>query len=92
MMDMPTINHPTDRPNFTEVGLGGLTLWFSYRTCVGFDEYDGRGPVVRENEWGPTTGKHLNYIDGGDKACRILAGNGNGFQTKLAAALARVGQ
>ena len=31
------------------------------------------GLVVRENNWGPTTGKHLNAIDGGDKKARLSA-------------------
>jgi len=26
---------------------------------------------VSENVWGPTTGKHLNWIDGGDKKSRL---------------------
>jgi hypothetical protein len=56
------INHPTDRPNFTEVQLGDVTIWFSYRTPIAFLA-PGKGKVVRENEWGPTTGKHLGYVD-----------------------------
>lgn len=65
-----TIDHPTDRPNFTEVTFGDLTVWFSYRTPVGF-MFPGEGRVVRENDWGPTTGKHLNEIDRGRKADRL---------------------
>lgn len=55
-----SINHPTDRPNFTEVRVNGITLWFSYRTVVGF-QADG-AIVISENLWGPTTGKHLNWL------------------------------
>ena len=44
-------------------------FWFSYRTLVAFTAGDRR--VVRENDWGPTTGKHLNWIDGGNKAARV---------------------
>ena len=58
-----------------EVTIGGLTLWFSYETIIGF-EYIWRGrktksdplepaeriSAVTENIWGPTTGKHLNAI------------------------------
>lgn len=44
--------------------------WFSYDTLIAF-----RGPsgkrFVRENDWGPTTGKHLNAIDAGDKKARL---------------------
>lgn len=71
---MPEIAHPTGRPNFTRVDLGALTLYFSYRTCVAFHTPDA-GTVVRENKWGPTTGKHLNYLDDGDKAARLGAGD-----------------
>lgn len=46
------------------VDMPGLTVWFSYRTPVAFQKA-GRLRVVRCNSWGPTTGKHLNWIDGG---------------------------
>jgi len=32
---------------------------------------DGHRRVVRQNDWGPTTGKHLKWIDGGDKKNRV---------------------
>lgn len=54
------INHPTDRPNFSVVTVNQLCLWFSYETCIAFNA--GEGTVARENDWGPTTGKHLNAI------------------------------
>lgn len=50
--------------------MGAIRVWFSYRTPVAF-QVDHESPVVRQNEWGPTTGKHLNAIDDGDKANRI---------------------
>ena len=82
-----SIAHPTDRPNFTEVRLGELTLYFSYRTVVGFHTYQD-GNVVRENDWGPTTGKHLKYIDNGRKSERI---SGELFEQRLEAACLRLG-
>lgn len=54
------------------VSMGPLTVWFSYKTPVAF-QVDGSPKVVRQNEWGPTTGKHLNAIDGGDKKSRVDA-------------------
>lgn len=49
--------------------------WFSYSTLIAF-----RGPsgqrYVRQNDWRTTTGKHLNWIDGGDKKSRL---NGKAF-------------
>lgn len=65
-----SIDHPTDRPNFTKVYVGEITLWFSYRTCVAFQEAFGR-IIVRENDWGPTTGKHLGMIGTGRREDRI---------------------
>jgi len=48
--------------NAKEVRLGPLTLYFSYKTIVGF-HHNSTGIVCRENVWGPTTGKHLNCIE-----------------------------
>ena len=58
--------------NALKFWVGNYVVYFSYRTPVAFS-----GPstdynlVVSVNEWGPTTGKHLNWIDGGDKKSRI---------------------
>jgi hypothetical protein len=54
------------------VELGPVTVWFSYRTPVAF-HIDGFSRVVHRNDWGTTTGKHLNWIDGGDKQSRVAA-------------------
>jgi len=69
-MTVPTVSHPTGRLNYCEVTVNGTTYYFSYRTCIAFNRWDGRGPVVRENVWSTTTGKHLNYIDP-DKTTRV---------------------
>ncbi len=52
------------------VNIGPLTVWFSYKTPVAF-QLAGESRVVRKNNWGPTTGKHLNWIDDGDKKNRV---------------------
>jgi len=52
------------------VDVGELTVWFSYNTPVAFHKLGG-SKVVRRNDWGPTTGKHLNAIDDGNKADRV---------------------
>lgn len=59
-----------------------ITIWFSYKTPVAFAK-DGRR-YVRKNTWGPTTGKHLNWIDAGDKDSRI---DGQEFERLLAEAV-----
>jgi hypothetical protein len=46
------------------VTVGDLTVYFSYSTPVAFRSCQ-HGLVICENQWGPTTGKHLNWIDGG---------------------------
>ena len=60
-------------PNYATVQIGDLRLYFSYRTVIAFDTPE-TGTVVRENAWGPTTGKHLNRIDNGDKKNRVSSG------------------
>ena len=60
-----------------------LRVWFSYKTPVAFLANGAK--VVSENQWGPTTGKHLNAIDNGDKKTRLPRAD---FEAKLAAALA----
>jgi hypothetical protein len=60
-------------------------VWFSYSTPVAFR---GRaGVYVRQNSWGTTTGKHLNWIDGGCKKSRI---DGEEFERLLASEIERV--
>lgn len=66
---VPTI-HRSMNGNLTDVTVGTVTYWFSYETCVAFQ--DGSGPrVVSENVWSSTTGKHLNYIDGHRRERRV---------------------
>ena len=65
--------------------LGPLDVYFSYKTPVAF-RAPRTGLVVRQNDWGPTTGKHLNWIDGGDKSDKARRIPGPGFERQLAAA------
>jgi hypothetical protein len=53
------------------ISMGSLFLYFSYDTVVAFS--DGEGRRVCENIWSTTTGKHLNWIDGGNPKGRIKA-------------------
>lgn len=43
--------------------IGKMDIYFSYQTCVAFRAPEA-GLVVMQNHWGPTTGKHLKWIDG----------------------------
>ena len=71
-----------ETPNETTVHLPGLTIWFSYETPIAFRSSEGE--FVRENDWGPTTGKHLNRIDGGYREGRIP---GSEFEERLQVAI-----
>lgn len=44
------------------IDVGNLSLWFSYDTVIAF-RTPRAGFFITENVWGPTTGKHLNWID-----------------------------
>lgn len=52
------------------VTVGDIRVWYSYQTPVAFQIGDNE-MVVRQNDWTQTTGKHLNWIDGGDKKNRV---------------------
>lgn len=60
------------------VTIGSLDLYFSYQTVVAFGGKTGFH--IRENRWGPTTGKHLNWISD-DKSIRE---EGSKFEKNLA--------
>jgi len=47
----------------------GNDFYYSYKTLVAFR--GSNGLVVHQNRWGTTTGKHLNWIDGGQKDSRV---------------------
>lgn len=68
----------------------GLRVWYSYKTPVAFCVPGPGAVVVRENVWGPTTGKHLNAIDGGGPAKKARVG-GADFEARLAAACSYAG-
>lgn len=57
-------------PNARRLDIGPITVWFSYTTPVAF-HVAGHPRVVRRNDWSNTTGRHLNEIDGGDRASRV---------------------
>jgi hypothetical protein len=69
----------------------GLTVWFSYQTPIAFRSihHNGYEMVVRENDWGPTTGKHLNWIDDGNKDSRIP---GDEFEKLLSGVMSQSGK
>jgi hypothetical protein len=73
----------TDNWNCLKFYLPNITIWYSYHTPVAFKKIGG-DLVVRKNDWNVTTGKHLNWIDGGYKESRI---DGAEFERLLESAL-----
>lgn len=62
------IGHYSDRPNAEVYEFdNNVNVYFSYETIVAFAVPEGI-KFVHKNDWGPTTGKHINLIDGGGKA------------------------
>lgn len=64
-------NSPSSENNAKVVRVGNYNYYFSYETLVAVEDLVEHTKTVRHNEWGPTTGSHLNTIDGGDKANRL---------------------
>jgi len=70
--------------NSLMVDFNNFRLYYSYKTIIGY--YDSTdGEVVCKNNWGTTTGKHLNWINPDHKK-RLPYGE---FQKKLETMLAR---
>lgn len=65
-MTLPTCE---SKSNFTTIDIGQFCFYFSYRTLIAFYVV-GNGYTVRSNRWGPTTGKHLNSVDGGSNEAK----------------------
>lgn len=91
MTQLPTITNYGQYSNDNygahtlKVGLGTISLFYSYDTIVAYSDSDD-GLTVCENIWSTTTGKHLNWIDGGRKDRRKDSAT---FDAMLSAALAR---
>lgn len=75
--------------NTQAVTLGDIVVYFSYSTPIAYRDWTD-GLVVSVNEWQTTTGKHLNWIDGGSPNARAKRLPRPEFEAKLAAALSRV--
>ena len=69
--------------NTIAIKMGKRTIYYSYDTVVAFKGENSKGKAfncVHMNDWGTTTGKHLNWIDGGTKEKRL---NDDDFQKAL---------
>jgi hypothetical protein len=59
--DTHTVTLTAASGGLSHVVMGNVTIWFSYETAVAVQVGDA-APIVAMNEWGSTTGKHLNRI------------------------------
>ncbi len=62
--------------NSIAIRMGERTVYYSYDTVIAFIGYNSKGEYfhcVHQNDWGSTTGKHLNWIDNGNKKNRLTA-------------------
>jgi hypothetical protein len=60
--------------NARYVTIGNMQLFFSYRTVIAIKYMNKAGEYVqhgRVNEWGPTTGRHMNDVPGNHKDDRL---------------------
>lgn len=103
-MNLPTItsygkyNSDNYGVNSLKVEFDNLDLYFSYRTVIAFRgtswnnnrglNVGAGGLFVRQNDWSTTTGKHLNWIDNGDKRNRL---QGHKFEALLDQQLKHLG-
>lgn len=55
--------------NSLKMSIAGLEVYFSYETIIAFRGRNGLRVI--KNQWQTTTGKHLNWIDGGNKKERL---------------------
>lgn len=55
------IKHTHIQSNFYSVDIKDITIYFSYQTPIAFK--DCGQLFISNNEWGTTTGKHLNIIN-----------------------------
>ena len=53
-------NYSKQKANNSAIEINGLTYYFSYTTLIGVS--NSQRIILRQNSWGPTTGKHLNAI------------------------------
>lgn len=57
------LTQPTLKPNFHKLSTYGVTIYFSYETPIAIViNDDDRELLLSKNEWGPTTGRHINYL------------------------------
>jgi hypothetical protein len=79
------ISHPDHKANFCMVYVDELMIAFSYETPIAFAL--GREVVVRRNEWGATTERHMRHVElpaGSGRAARVPREE---FERRLAAAI-----
>lgn len=83
--DYSSSNYGVNALVFTDAE--GRNFYFSYKTLVAVS---GRGigrRIVHQNYWSQTTGKHLNWIDGGSAEAKAARLGPEDFEAAVAKAL-----
>lgn len=55
------LTHPTNLANFSRLQTDDMTVYFSYETPIAVIK-NFEAPLISNNEWRQTTGKHINYV------------------------------
>lgn len=63
------LKHAAVEPHFTQVKIGGATVWFSYSVPVAVST--GYTILTRQNLWGARTERHIAQLDNGNKQVRL---------------------
>ena len=80
---IPRIEHVDGYRHLTIIRTGTVSFGYSYKTLVAVQSGLAADWVVHENIWGPTTGKHLNAIDGGSTRAQLHRLNEDQFADYL---------
>ena len=57
-----------------------FSVWFSYQTPIAF-KVNGKRAVMRENDWGPTTGRHMSAVS--EECGTVTVVSGADFENRI---------
>lgn len=81
------ISHPDGKADFSMVYLGDLMIAFSYETPIAFAVGSLRDVVVRKNQFGAATERHMRHVEGPTGYTKQDRVHGEEFERRLAHAL-----
>ena len=72
----------TSQNNAKLVTVDHVKFYFSYETLIAVEPLNS-ALIIRQNDWGPTTGKHLNAVDGGSKEAKAKRLSSDDFMVAI---------